>query len=100
MYLKVCSLDVLPPESMNQFTVNEHEILVINHDGKFFCLDARCSHAGAPLAEGTLTNDVLKCPWHGSQFRIMDGTVIKGPAEKQLRVYPHIVRDNFLFIEL
>jgi nitrite reductase/ring-hydroxylating ferredoxin subunit len=99
-YVKICSLDAISPESLNQFTVNEREILVINSNGKLFCLDARCTHAGAPLAEGTVNNDVLTCPWHGSKFRITDGTVLKGPAEKELHVYPYIVKDNLLFIEL
>ena len=99
-YVKICSLDVVSPESLNQFTVNEREILVISSNGKLFCLDARCTHAGAPLAEGTLNGDVLTCPWHGSKFRITDGAVMHGPAEKALKTYAVMVKDNSLFIEL
>jgi nitrite reductase/ring-hydroxylating ferredoxin subunit len=97
---KVCSLDVVPPGSMKQFTVKEHEVLVINLNGQLFCLDGRCTHAGAPLVDGTLDGESLTCPWHRSQFRITDGTVIRGPAEKQLKSYAVMVKDNFLFIEI
>ncbi len=98
--VKVCNLENVPSGSMKQFSVDEHEFLVVNHNGHLFCLDARCTHAGAPLAEGTLEGDILTCPWHRSQFNITDGTVIRGPAEERLHVYPNIVKDNFLFAEI
>ena len=98
--VKVCGLDVIPIGSMKQFYLAEREVLIVNLDGKFYCLDARCTHAGAPLAEGTLNEDVLTCPWHGSQFRITDGVVLRGPAEKELKAYPVTVREGFLFVEV
>ena len=99
MQVKVCRLESVSARSIKQFYVNEREVLVINIDGNFYCLDARCTHAGAPLAEGILDGEVLTCPWHGSQFRISNGVVQRGPAQNDLRVYPHKVRDNYLFIE-
>ena len=98
--VKVCSLDVVPSGSMKQFYLMEREVLIVNLNGQFYCLDARCTHAGAPLTEGTLNGDVLTCPWHGSQFRITNGIVLKGPAEKELKAYSVTVRDNFLFVEV
>ena len=98
--MKVCSLELVPAGTMKQFCVDEQEILVVNLNGQLFCYEGRCTHAGAPLAEGTLNGDVLTCPWHGSQFRITDGSVVRGPAEKQLKAYPSTVKDNFLFIEV
>jgi nitrite reductase/ring-hydroxylating ferredoxin subunit len=98
--VKVCRLEIVPNGSMKQFTVNEVDVLVINLNGQFLCLAGRCTHAGAPLAEGRLDEEVLTCPWHGSQFKITDGSVVRGPAEKPLKVYSTVVRDNFLFIEV
>ena len=98
--MKVCSLELVPTGTMKQFYVEEREILVVNLNGQFFCYEGRCTHAGAPLAEGALNGDVLTCPWHGSQFRITDGSVVRGPAEKQLKPYPSTVKENFLFIEV
>ena len=97
---KVCSLEIVPSGSMKQFTVNELDVLVVNLSGHFPCLAGRCTHAGAPLAEGKLDGEVLPCPWHGSQFKITDGSVLRGPAEKSLKIYSTVVRDNFLFIEV
>jgi nitrite reductase/ring-hydroxylating ferredoxin subunit len=98
--VKVCSLDVVPFGSMKQFYVKEREVLIINLDNQVFCLDARCTHAGAPLAEGTINGKILTCPWHNSQFRITDGMVVRGPAEKKLKTYPTTVKDNSVFIEI
>lgn len=43
-------------------------------------LFARCSHLGGPLEEGDLVDGCIRCPWHGSQFRLHDGAVARGPA--------------------
>ena len=76
------------------------EILVINLNGQFFCLDGRCSHAGAPVVEGELKGEVLICPWHGSQFNITTGAVLKGPAMRPLKIYKSIVNNDVIFIEI
>ncbi len=39
-----------------------------------------CSHQGGPLHEGAVTDGCIRCPWHGSEFRLRDGTVARGPA--------------------
>jgi len=43
-------------------------------------LHETCAHAGGPLAEGTIVNGCIQCPWHGSRFRMADGHVARGPA--------------------
>jgi nitrite reductase/ring-hydroxylating ferredoxin subunit len=35
---------------------------------------------GGPLAEGGLVDECLECPWHGSRFRLTDGSVRRGPS--------------------
>jgi nitrite reductase/ring-hydroxylating ferredoxin subunit len=90
--------DVLPGE-MEQVEIKGKELLVINLDNNFYCLNARCTHAGAPLAEGTLNGDILTCPWHQSRFKVTDGSVINGPAQKPLGTYKITIQDDQLFIE-
>jgi len=98
--LLLCRTKEVPENEMRQFTLKGKEILAINQNMKFYCLEARCTHAGAPLAEGEVENGVLQCPWHGSRFKIDTGEVVRGPAEKQLPVYHCIVQDDKLLIEL
>ncbi|MGV9771493.1 Rieske 2Fe-2S domain-containing protein [Streptosporangium sp. NPDC003464] len=43
-----------------------------------------CSHLAGPLHQGRLISEegtaCVVCPWHGSTFRLSDGTVAHGPA--------------------
>jgi len=95
----VCRTSDVSEGDMKQFNIRGNEILVVNLNNQFYCLDARCTHAGAPLAEGELSDAVLTCPWHGSRFNVTNGSVVNGPAEKPLRVFPSMVKDDYLYIE-
>jgi len=100
MFVKLCDKNILPVGELRSFKIRGHEILVVNLGGKIFCLDGRCTHAGAPLAEGTLDGEVLTCPWHYSQFNITSGMVLRGPADKLLKRYLVEERENSVFIDL
>ena len=39
-----------------------------------------CSHAGGPLHEGTIEDNIVICPWHASRFDLRTGAVRGGPA--------------------
>jgi nitrite reductase/ring-hydroxylating ferredoxin subunit len=100
MFLRLCAIEDIPLGEMKQFDLKEDEILVVNLKGQLYCLEGRCSHAGAPLAEGSMEGEVLTCPWHYSQFKITDGSVLRGPANVSLRVYRTEVKEGQLFVEL
>ncbi len=55
-------------------------VMVVRERGAWHGLDNRCSHRGGPLDEGTVRDGCSECPWHGSRFRLGDGTVARGPA--------------------
>jgi nitrite reductase/ring-hydroxylating ferredoxin subunit len=96
----LCRTNEISEEQLKQFVLKEVEVLVIKQAGQIYCLQARCTHAGAPLVEGELKDDVLQCPWHGSRFNIKNGLVIRGPAAKQLRTYNCIIEEDRLLVEL
>ncbi len=100
MLVRLCDKNTLPVGELRAFKVKGHEVLALNVGDKIFSLDARCTHAGAPLAEGTLNGEVLTCPWHYSQFNITSGMVVGGPAEKPLKTYRVEERENFVFVDL
>jgi len=100
MFVRLCDKSLLAIGELRSFKVRGHEVLAANVEGKIYCLDGRCTHAGAPLAEGSLNGEVLTCPWHYSQFDITSGIVIRGPANKPLRTYKIIDSENLIFIDL
>ncbi|MEU4571363.1 Rieske 2Fe-2S domain-containing protein [Nonomuraea sp. ATR24] len=65
----------------HRVTADGVAVLLVQHDGTLHALSATCTHAGGPLDEGTIVGDgCIRCPWHGSTFRLADGKVVRGPA--------------------
>jgi nitrite reductase/ring-hydroxylating ferredoxin subunit/uncharacterized membrane protein len=55
-------------------------VLLVREGDEVFALSERCVHRGGPLHEGELQDGCVVCPWHGSTFRLRDGSVERGPA--------------------
>lgn len=63
------------------------DAVVFNVDGNFCATQAACPHRGGPLGEGTFEGSTVTCPWHGSQFNVCSGDVLRGPAVEPLMTY-------------
>jgi nitrite reductase/ring-hydroxylating ferredoxin subunit/uncharacterized membrane protein len=55
-------------------------LILVRSGDTINALHETCAHAGGPLAEGSLVDGCIQCPWHGSRFRLADGHVARGPA--------------------
>lgn len=64
---------------------------VFNVAGGFCATQAKCTHRGGPLNEGKLDGSTVTCPWHGSQFNVCSGAVLRGPATEPVKAYRVIV---------
>jgi nitrite reductase/ring-hydroxylating ferredoxin subunit len=60
--------------------VKGQAVALVRSGGTVSAIGNTCGHWGGPLAEGTLVDGCLECPWHGSRFRLADGSVARGPA--------------------
>jgi nitrite reductase/ring-hydroxylating ferredoxin subunit/uncharacterized membrane protein len=69
-------------------------VVVREAEGPVRVLAGRCSHLSGPLAEGTVHDGCLTCPWHGSTFRLSDGEVMQGPATSPQPVFESRVLDG------
>jgi len=50
-------------------TIWNHDYVVWKNDNNdFFAMDNHCSHRGASLSKGSLTNEFIVCPYHGYEF--------------------------------
>jgi nitrite reductase/ring-hydroxylating ferredoxin subunit/uncharacterized membrane protein len=62
-------------------TASGYGVLLYRDRGLIHAIAARCNHAGGPLDEGEVDDELcVTCPWHGSRFRLIDGSVRRGPA--------------------
>jgi nitrite reductase/ring-hydroxylating ferredoxin subunit/uncharacterized membrane protein len=80
----LCRLRDLPDGQPVRLPLGYISLLVLRRSTEVWALADHCAHLGGPLHQGSLTtvNDELcvTCPWHGSTFRIADGSVAHGPA--------------------
>jgi len=77
----------LPEETPTKAALGPTNLVLVRRGDVVFALKATCTHAGGPLAEGTLKGDTITCPWHASVFRLSDGAVRHGPAQTREIAY-------------
>jgi nitrite reductase/ring-hydroxylating ferredoxin subunit len=75
--------DATPTKAMLGTTA----LVLVRRGDLVFALKETCSHAGGPLAQGTLEDYTIVCPWHASAFRLSDGAVRHGPAATRQVAY-------------
>ena len=76
------------------------QVLVINNGGEFTAVQGVCSHEYFELDKGFLTAGTLTCALHLSRFDLSDGEPLDPPAELPLEVYPVVVEDGRVLIEV
>jgi len=76
------------------------QVLVINNGGEFTAVQGVCSHEYFELDKGFLTAGTLTCALHLSRFDLSDGEPLDPPAALPLEVYPVVVEDGRVLIEV
>ena len=81
-FLPVARLSELAPGSCLSVEADGIGVALFNVDGRIYALDNTCPHAGGPLGEGTLSSDIVECPWHGWRYNVRTGERPENPAFK------------------
>jgi 3-phenylpropionate/trans-cinnamate dioxygenase ferredoxin subunit len=76
------------------------QVLVINQDGVFTATQGVCSHEYFELDKGFLTAGTLTCALHLSRFDLSSGEPIDPPAELPLEIYPVVIEDGRVLIDV
>jgi nitrite reductase/ring-hydroxylating ferredoxin subunit/uncharacterized membrane protein len=79
-WTQVALLSDLAPGTLVRLMARSVPVLLVRQGEQVRALSATCVHAGGPLDEGELADGCVRCPWHGSTFRLADGTAVRGPA--------------------
>lgn len=98
--VQVARVDEIPQGTMLMVQVDGTNILLVNLDGTIRATQGVCSHEYFELDRGFLTGDTLTCALHLSRFDLESGEALDPPAELPLQVYPVIVEDGEIALEL
>ncbi len=88
-------IDAVPPGS----ALSVGDAAVFNVAGSFCATQAQCTHRGGPLNEGKLEGSTVTCPWHGAQFNVCTGAVLRGPATEPIKTYRVICKGEIGSVE-
>jgi apoptosis-inducing factor 3 len=67
--------------------VGDDEVLLVRSGSEIFAIGAHCSHYHGPLAEGLVTGEGIRCPWHHACFDLRTGEAARAPAFNALAVW-------------
>ncbi|WP_458527012.1 FAD-dependent oxidoreductase [Onishia taeanensis] len=60
--------------------VGEDAVLLARSGDAFHAVGAHCTHYGAPLGDGLIVDDSVRCPWHHACFSLRSGEALAAPA--------------------
>jgi nitrite reductase/ring-hydroxylating ferredoxin subunit len=58
----------------------KESFLLVKYNKTFHTLGNFCPHMGAPLHQGVLFDNIIKCPWHGASFDVVTGSCDTYPS--------------------
>src|SRR3954466_7718642 len=60
--------------------VGDDAVLLVRQGAEVFAIGPECTHYHGPLAEGVVTDGVVRCPWHHACFDVRPGEALHAPA--------------------
>lgn len=71
------------------FKIDEHNLLLLQEDGKRYLIESRCPHREHLLADADISGATITCPHHGYCFDLRDGHTLRITEEpcRNLRIY-------------
>ena len=72
--------------------------LLARRGDELFAVGNACTHYGAPLNEGLLVDNTVRCPWHHACFSLRTGAVLRAPALNPISCWRVEQRDGMVYV--
>ena len=96
----VCDVDEMKDGEMREVQVGEGKALLVRSEGEFNAIGPKCTHFGAPLVKGSMSNGHVRCPWHGACFNIKTGDIEDYPGLDCVPNHEVIIKEgNKVFVK-
>lgn len=95
-WVTIGSGSAIPEGEVMSFGAGARQVAVANVEGDLHAFDDTCTHQQCSLGEGELDGAVIECPCHGSQFDVITGEAVNGPAVDPVDVFQTKVEDDEL----
>jgi 3-phenylpropionate/trans-cinnamate dioxygenase ferredoxin component len=80
---------------------DEVQVGLFQHeDGKFYAVEAWCSHQKVSLINGDRDKYELMCPLHGACFDLRTGKHLSLPAVRPIASYPVKVENDEIWVQI
>ena len=73
-------LSTIPDGTMLLGHAQGEPVLLARRGDEVFAIGAICTHYGAPLEQGLLVGETVRCPWHHACFSLRTGEALRAPA--------------------
>lgn len=73
-----------------EFRIDFHRLLLLQHKGEHYLIEALCPHQEHPLLAATIDAAEISCPLHGYRFSLQSGAIVSETNAlcRPLRVWP------------
>jgi DMSO/TMAO reductase YedYZ heme-binding membrane subunit/nitrite reductase/ring-hydroxylating ferredoxin subunit len=89
----------IPDKHARLVTAPGGERIAVFRDGSLIgALTNLCAHQNGPVGEGCIIDGLVTCPWHGYQYRLVDGCA-PPPFTEKLATYPVRIREGIVEVD-
>ena len=79
--------------------VGDEEVVLVQSGDEIFAIGAHCTHYHGPLAEGLVTGESVRCPWHHACFDLRTGEAARAPALSPIACWKVERRDGRIVVK-
>ena len=99
-WIKVAKIADIPEGEIHTLSAGGKKVALAHIGSEFFAIDDTCTHAQCSLGEGSLIEQEVECPCHGSRFDVKSGAVRFLPAMAPIATYPVKVEGEDILVEI